>query len=70
MAALRHEGEQAGLNPNRWFNNVERVAAQRIGRETVLYVANIYKYYVSYWMLAAICARASKSRASHLEREA
>jgi len=34
-----------------WFNNVEQVAARRIGRETVQYVANIYKYYVSYSLL-------------------
>jgi len=27
--------------------NVERVAARRIGRETVQYVSNIYKYYVA-----------------------
>jgi hypothetical protein len=31
-----------------WFNNVEVVAARRIGQETVLYVRNIYKYYVTY----------------------
>jgi membrane-bound lytic murein transglycosylase MltF len=36
------------LNPNVWFNNVERIAAERIGRETVQYVSNIYKYYVAY----------------------
>ena len=37
-----------GLNPNIWFNNVERVVAEKIGRETVTYVSNIYKYYVAY----------------------
>jgi len=31
-----------------WFGNVEIVAAREIGRETVTYVSNIYKYYVSY----------------------
>ena len=31
-----------------WFNNVERIASERIGRETVTYVSNIYKYYVAY----------------------
>ena len=31
-----------------WFNNVERIASERIGRETVTYVANIYKYYIAY----------------------
>jgi membrane-bound lytic murein transglycosylase MltF len=45
---LRREAEQKGLNPNVWFNNVERVASARIGRETVQYVSNIYKYYVAY----------------------
>jgi membrane-bound lytic murein transglycosylase MltF len=45
---LRAEAAKTGLNPNVWFNNVERVAAKRIGRETVQYVSNIYKYYVAY----------------------
>jgi membrane-bound lytic murein transglycosylase MltF len=45
---LRREAEQKGLNPNLWFNNVERIASARIGRETVQYVSNIYKYYVAY----------------------
>jgi membrane-bound lytic murein transglycosylase MltF len=45
---LRVEAERAGLDPNVWFNNVERIAAKRIGRETVQYVSNIYKYYVAY----------------------
>ena len=39
------------MNPNLWFNNVEVVAAEAIGRETVQYVANIYKYYLAYKML-------------------
>jgi membrane-bound lytic murein transglycosylase MltF len=45
---LRVEAGRAGLDPNVWFNNVERIAAKRIGRETVQYVSNIYKYYVAY----------------------
>jgi len=45
---LRRETSQRGLNPNVWFGNVERVASERIGRETVQYVSNIYKYYVAY----------------------
>jgi membrane-bound lytic murein transglycosylase MltF len=45
---LRREAEKQGLNPNVWFNNVERVASARIGRETVTYVSNIYKYYIAY----------------------
>jgi membrane-bound lytic murein transglycosylase MltF len=45
---LRREAEKRGLNPNEWFNHVEVVAAEKIGRETVTYVSNIYKYYIAY----------------------
>jgi len=48
---LRRETERRGLNPNVWFGNVERVASERIGRETVTYVSNIYKYYVAYKLI-------------------
>jgi membrane-bound lytic murein transglycosylase MltF len=48
---LRREASDRGLDPNVWFNNVERIASERIGRETVTYVANIYKYYVSYLLI-------------------
>ena len=37
-----------GLDPDKWFNNVEIVAAQKIGIQTTMYVRNIYKYYVAY----------------------
>jgi membrane-bound lytic murein transglycosylase MltF len=49
---LRREAEKRGLNPNVWFGNVERVASERIGRETVTYVSNIYKYYITYRLIA------------------
>ena len=45
---LRSEASSEGLDPNRWFGNVEVVAARRIGRETVQYVSNITKYYIAY----------------------
>jgi membrane-bound lytic murein transglycosylase MltF len=48
---LRRLASERGLDPNVWFNNVERLAAERIGRETVTYVSNIYKYYVSYLLI-------------------
>jgi len=48
MRQLRRETAKRGLDPNVWFGNVERVVSERIGRETVQYVANIYKYYVAY----------------------
>jgi membrane-bound lytic murein transglycosylase MltF len=49
---LRRETEKRGLNPNVWFGNVERIASERIGRETVTYVSNIYKYYIAYRLLS------------------
>ena len=48
---LRRQAASRGLDPNVWFDNVERVAASVIGRETVTYVSNIYKYYVSYLLV-------------------
>lgn len=48
VSSLRREAQKQGLDPNIWFHNVERVAAAKIGRETVTYVSNIYKYYVAY----------------------
>jgi len=48
---LRREAEKRGLDPNVWFGNVEQIASERIGRETVTYVSNIYKYYVAYRLL-------------------
>lgn len=51
IAKLRKAAAARGLDPNRWFGNVEVVVAKEIGRETVEYVANIYKYYVSYQLV-------------------
>jgi membrane-bound lytic murein transglycosylase MltF len=51
MRQLRKETEKRGLDPNVWFGNVERVTSEKIGRETVQYVANIYKYYVAYTLI-------------------
>ncbi|HEY1290061.1 MAG TPA: transglycosylase SLT domain-containing protein [Burkholderiales bacterium] len=45
---LRALAQKRGLDPNVWMNNVEVIAAQKIGAETVTYVSNIYKYYVAY----------------------
>jgi len=51
IRGLRKTAAQRGLDPNVWFNNVELVAAEKIGRETVTYVSNIYKYYLAYQMI-------------------
>lgn len=48
VAGFRKKAKAKGLDPNVWFDNVEIMAAQEIGRETVQYVSNIYKFYASY----------------------
>lgn len=59
---LRREAEQRGLDPNVWFGNVEQIASERIGRETVTYVSNIYKYYVAYRLVVAELDRRSATK--------
>lgn len=53
VRALRGRTKKMGLNPNLWFNNVEVAAARVIGRETVQYVSNIFKYYIVYKRMEA-----------------
>ena len=48
LRRIRRTTNEMGLNPNVWFGNVDNGAAKVIGRETVQYVSNIYKYYVAY----------------------
>jgi membrane-bound lytic murein transglycosylase MltF len=48
ISQLRRRAAALGFDPNVWFGNVEVIAAREIGRETVNYVGNVYKYYVSY----------------------
>jgi len=50
---MRAKAKEMGLNENVWFNNVELVAGSMIGRETVDYVSNIYKYYTAYKAIQA-----------------
>ncbi|MBZ5537951.1 MAG: transporter substrate-binding domain-containing protein [Acidobacteriia bacterium] len=63
ISQMRQRAAQRGLDPNKWFNNVEVVAAESIGRETVQYVANIYKYYLAYQMLVE--QREQRQKAKH-----
>ena len=48
IAGLRKRAASEGLDPNRWFGNVELIVAKDVGEQTVQYVSNIYKYYVAY----------------------
>jgi membrane-bound lytic murein transglycosylase MltF len=48
ISRLRARAKDQGLDPNVWFENVELLAAKDIGQVTLIYVRNIYKYYVAY----------------------
>ena len=63
LRKFRRLAEKSGLDPNVWFGNVEQGAARIVGRETVDYVGNIYKYYVVYKLASQRQAqRASAAR--------
>jgi membrane-bound lytic murein transglycosylase MltF len=60
VAGLRRKAAQRGLDPNVWRGNVEVIAAQEVGRETVTYVANILKYYAAYRLIQQRAAERSR----------
>lgn len=63
IARLRTMTKQRGFDPNVWFGNVENMAAEKIGAETVTYVSNIYKYYIAYRLIVDDMARKQKATA-------
>jgi membrane-bound lytic murein transglycosylase MltF len=58
---MRKEAAARGLDPDKWFNNVEIVVAEKIGIETTTYVRNIFKYYAAYRLITD--AQAARTRA-------
>jgi membrane-bound lytic murein transglycosylase MltF len=48
VQGLRAEARRRGLNPNRWFFQVERIAMEQVGMGVVTYVNSVNKYYVAY----------------------
>jgi len=45
---MRKLAAERGLDPNRWFYNVEVVTQEKVGGEPVEYVTNIHRYYMAY----------------------
>jgi membrane-bound lytic murein transglycosylase MltF len=62
VTKARKEAQKRGLDPNKWFNNVEIVVAQRVGTQTTTYVRNIYKYYVAYRLMLDAQAEVEKAK--------
>jgi membrane-bound lytic murein transglycosylase MltF len=61
ISKLRKEAAKRGLDPNVWFQNVEYIAAEKVGQETVTYVRNIYKYYIAYHLILESRAAAKEA---------
>ena len=59
LRKFRDKAREMGLDENKWFGNVENGAAAIVGRETVQYVSNIYKYYIAYTLVAERSQEAS-----------
>ena len=57
IAKARKRAAKMGFDPNTWFGHVEVAAAKAISREPVIYVRNIYKYYVAFKRLQKMQAR-------------
>jgi membrane-bound lytic murein transglycosylase MltF len=62
IASMRKEAQKRGLDPDKWFNNVEIVTAEKVGIETTTYVRNIYKYYAAYKLSLDIREEQKKAR--------
>jgi len=62
VAKSRKEAEKRGLDPNKWFNNVEIVVGEKIGMETTTYVRNIFKYYAAYKLATEASAIRQQAR--------
>jgi membrane-bound lytic murein transglycosylase MltF len=52
VAQARTFARSLGLDPNVWFDNVEIAAARKVSDEPVVYVRNIYRYYLAYKLVS------------------
>jgi membrane-bound lytic murein transglycosylase MltF len=62
ISQMRKEAQKRGLDPDKWFNNVELVTAEKVGIETTTYVRNIFKYYTAYKLMLDVHEEQKKAR--------
>ena len=62
IASLRKEAVKRDLDPDKWFNNVETITAEKVGIETTTYVRNIFKYYTAYRLMLDVEETQKKAR--------
>jgi membrane-bound lytic murein transglycosylase MltF len=63
--SAERKAQAMGLDRNVWFGNVENGAAAIVGRETVQYVSNVYKYYIAYKLVTREMDATEAARKSH-----
>jgi membrane-bound lytic murein transglycosylase MltF len=68
IAGMRKEAVKRGLDPEKWFNNVEIVTAEKVGIETTTYVRNIFKYYTAYKLMLDLEDTQKKARETIKQR--
>lgn len=68
IAKMRKLAAERGLNPDKWFNNVEMVTAEKIGIETTTYVRNIFKYYTSYKLMLEAAQEREQARGETVKK--
>ncbi len=59
---MRSVASKMGLDPNKWFANVETAALRIVGQEPVRYVVNIQKYYIAYKLVSEEKAKREAAR--------
>jgi len=64
IGRMREEARKRSLDPDKWFNNVELVTAEKLGMQTPTYVRNIYKYYVAYKLMSEVESERHEARES------
>jgi len=68
ISQLRRESGRKGLDSDVWFNNVEVTVGQKVGREPVYYVRDIFKYYAAYKLHLEAREEAEAAREKLIER--
>ena len=66
IASLLKEAVKRDLDPDKWFNNVEIITAEKVGIETTTYVRNIFKYYTAYKVMLEVEETQKKRRVRRL----
>lgn len=70
ISKARARAEKMGLDPDRWFDNVEIAAAKVISREPVIYVRNILKFAVYFRLRQDALSEADAAAAEPSDAEA